>query len=159
MRILVAGVGNPLRGDDGFGPAVIRSLIGEGRRWHGVEFMDYGERLYDLLLVMGSYDVVVIVDAVDLGGEPGSLYLIEPGESDAPRGTVDPHGISLSDIISLASRLGYRPRKLVIVGCQPKSLSLGTGLSEEVRTCVDRAKNVVIDIIKKIIEEGDFRLS
>jgi len=154
LRILVAGVGNILRGDDGLGPYVVRSLVEEGYRVEGVELMDYGERLYDLMLVMGSYDAVIVVDAVDVGGDPGSLYLIEPGKDEVPRGSIDLHGVSLGDIVALAGRLGMLPGRLYIVGCQPLSVGMGVGLSPVVTDCAERAKAKVKELVEKIMGGG-----
>jgi hydrogenase maturation protease len=77
-RILVAGVGNVFRGDDGFGVAVARRLAHEPLP-PGVELRDYGVRgvhlAYELL---DGYDLLVLVDAVTRGSPPGTLYVIEP---------------------------------------------------------------------------------
>ena len=68
-RILVAGIGNVLRGDDGFGPAVVQALLARGALPAGVHAVELGIGGVGLVHeLMDGYDAVVIVDAVDRGG-------------------------------------------------------------------------------------------
>ena len=77
-QILVAGVGNAWLGDDGFGGAVIRGL--EQRELpSGVKVKDFGSGGLDLAYeVMRGYHALVLIDVSKQGGEPGTLYVIEP---------------------------------------------------------------------------------
>src|SRR6185295_20100289 len=87
-RVLVAGVGNELFGDDGFGVAVVNRLA-SGPRVEGVVFMNAGIRGFDLTsALLDGYDAAVLVDTASRGGAPGTLYLIEPtvDEASAPEG-------------------------------------------------------------------------
>jgi hydrogenase maturation protease len=144
-RILVAGVGNILRGDDGLGPYVVKVLRGE--EWPpNVDIIDFGIRLYDLLLKIGDYDLAVIVDALDLGGDPGEIYILEPGKLREVR-VLDPHTSSLADILAMAERVGKLPGKVVIVGCQPAELCERIGLSKTVEGRITE----IINIIKRIV--------
>ena len=80
-RILVAGIGNIFLGDDGFGCEVVRRLA-ERELPENVEVRDFGIRGMDLAYaLMDPYEVVVFVDAVPRGEEPGTVYLIEAGGS------------------------------------------------------------------------------
>src|SRR6202140_3329375 len=80
-RILVAGVGNAWLRDDGFGGEVARRL--EQRRLpDGIAVMDAGTGGLDLAYeVMRGYDALVILDVSRQGGEPGTLYVMEPDEA------------------------------------------------------------------------------
>ena len=96
-RILVAGVGNIFLSDDGFGCEVVRRLAGEELP-EGVTVADFGIKgvhlAYELL---EGYDTVVIVDAAPCGGEPGSLYLIEPQLEEVEFGSHDGAVLQLRD--------------------------------------------------------------
>jgi hydrogenase maturation protease len=82
-RILVAGVGNVLRGDDGFGPAVIRALESGAPLPEGVRAVEIGIGGFSLVQeLLDGYDALVVVDAVDRDGPPGSLYVLEPAVPD-----------------------------------------------------------------------------
>ena len=90
MRTLVAGFGNVLRGDDGFGVEVIRRLRENGER-PDVELMEVGTagiRLAQELLT--PYDRLIIVDAMARGGAPGSVYVTEVEDVESA-GAIDMH--------------------------------------------------------------------
>src|SRR5207245_759985 len=77
-RILIACIGNIFLGDDGFGVEVAKGLT--NRHYpEGVKVVDFGIRGIELAYtLLDDYDALVLVDAVPRGGEPGTLYLIEP---------------------------------------------------------------------------------
>ncbi len=140
-RILVACVGNLLRGDDGFGPAVARRLEGEGPRLpEGVELVETGIGGMALLQeLLGGCDGLVIVDATDRGAAPGTVFVIEPEVVDAPH-VPDVHLVNPERVLSLAKGLGCLPERVLVVGCQPLDAEeLGERLSPAVERAVDVA--------------------
>ena len=74
MHTRVIGIGNPLRGDDGIGPAVAEMLKHE-RLPNTVEVIDGGEAGLGLVGLMEDAARVVLVDAAKMGIEPGALRL------------------------------------------------------------------------------------
>ena len=83
MRTLIAGFGNVLRGDDGFGVEVIRRLQ-EREPISDVEVMEVGTagiRLAQELLT--PCDRLIIVDAMNRGGTPGTVYVVRVESVDA----------------------------------------------------------------------------
>ena len=87
-RTLIAGFGNVLRGDDGFGVAVLRRLAERGLASESVELLDVGTggiRLAQEL--MTPYDKLIIIDAATRGGAPGSVYtlVVDGVRNKAPR--------------------------------------------------------------------------
>lgn len=151
MRILIAGIGNELMGDDGLGPIIIRMLAKVDLPGN-IDRIDFGYRLYDLLLKIRDYDALIIIDAIGLDGKPGELFIIRPDSVKEFIDRVlriDPHGATLRDILRLAYRLGYLPSHTYIIGCIPKNISLGVGLSREVEECTGK----IIRYIKKIVDE------
>ena len=84
-RILIACIGNIFLGDDGFGTEVARRLADRAFP-PGVILKDFGIRGLDLTYaLLDPYELVILVDACPRGGEPGTVYLVEPDpvESDA----------------------------------------------------------------------------
>ncbi|GAA2459939.1 hypothetical protein GCM10010191_95410 [Actinomadura vinacea] len=78
MKVLVAGVGNVLLGDDGFGVEVAGRL-GAAPLPDGVRVADFGVRGVQLAHeLLDGYDGLVLIDAVRLGDPPGTLSIIEP---------------------------------------------------------------------------------
>lgn len=146
-QILVAGMGNDLRQDDGFGIAVVRRFSEEGVP-EGVEVYESGIAGIGLVQeLMGGYEALVIVDATDRGGEPGTVYLLEVEVPDPEELTgedrqdflADTHLTVPSQALTLARVLGVLPRRSYILGCQPKECGLGMELSGPVESGVGEA--------------------
>jgi hydrogenase maturation protease len=114
-RIVVAGVGNVLRRDDGFGPAVTSRLHGLPA---GVEVVETGIGGIALLQeLMAGCDGLVLVDAVDRGAPPGTVFVIEPEVGEAEH-VADVHLANPERVLTMAKALGCLPPRLAIVGCQ-----------------------------------------
>jgi len=150
-RILVAGVGNIFLGDDGFGVEVVRRLATAGLPEH-VRVADFGIRGVHLAyeLLEGSYATTILVDATPRGGEPGTVYLLEPeldrlGE-DGPA-LADAHGMDPRTVFALLKTLGGTPGRVLIVGCEPFSTEEEMGLSEPVSAGVDEAIRLILDLL------------
>ena len=79
MRILVAGVGNVLKGDDGFGVRAAQALQKDPRLTADTIALETGIGGMHLVQeLMQGYDAVILLDAFDRGGTPGQLFLLEP---------------------------------------------------------------------------------
>lgn len=129
-RICVVGIGNRLAGDDGAGSAVAEKLRG---RTAGC-VIDAGIAPENHLepIVRREPDTILLVDAVELGGEPGSIRLLDPRALRA--GGLSTHATSLGMVTEyLAARCAAR---IVLLGIQPGRLRLGTALSDEVASSV-----------------------
>jgi len=136
-RVLVAGVGNVLRGDDGFGPAVTELL---GHLPEGVDVIETGIGGIALLQeLMAGCDGLVLIDALDRGDEPGTVTVIEPEIPEAVH-VPDVHLADPNRVLSMAKTIGVLPDRVVIVGCQPVGMDdLGAGLSPQVRSALPTA--------------------
>ena len=147
-RILIAGVGNELRKDDGFGPAVIRKLL-EVADIPEADIIDFGQRLYDLLLKMKEYDIVIIVDAMEGEGKPGDIYMVKPEDVYKARvESLNPHHADLKELITIGKEMGSLPEDVYVIGCHPKDVSWGIGLTPAVAGKI----KVIINLIHKIIK-------
>jgi hydrogenase maturation protease len=155
-RILIAGIGNIFLGDDGFGVEVVRRLA--GREWpEGVQVKDFGIRGMDLAYALqDEYELVVFVDATPRGGEPGTVYLIEPEVEDDGNVSLDTHGMDPVKVIKLSRALGARPTRTLVVGCEPQVVLGGEDydemlmeLSKPVRAAVDEA----VKLVESLVEE------
>jgi hydrogenase maturation protease len=161
-RILIAGIGNVFLGDDGFGVEVVKRLAGRELP-EGVEVKDFGIRGMDLAYALqDGYELVVFVDATPRGGEPGTVYLIEPEVEDDGEVTLDTHGMDPVKVIKLSRALGARPTRTLVVGCEPRVVLGGEDydemlmeLSEPVRVAVDEAVKLVESLVQEISEEGN----
>ena len=153
MRVLVAGVGNVLRRDDGFGPAVAARL--EGKLPEGCDLVETGIGGVALLQdLMTGYDGLVLVDAMDHGAAPGSVFLVTPEVGEAVH-VPDVHLANPERVLTMAKTLGVLPARLLIVGCQPEETDdVGQGLSARVERGVPLAARRVADTVREWMEEG-----
>jgi hydrogenase maturation protease len=153
-RLLVACVGNVLRGDDGFGPAVAARL--EGALPEGVELVETGiggiALVQELLAGCGG---LVLVDAIDEHEAPGTLFRIEP-EVEEGAHVPDVHLANPDRVLGMAKAMGALPERVVIVGCQPAEVDeLGEGLSPEVGAALERAVEAVQETLREWLREDE----
>jgi len=156
VRILVAGVANSWLRDDGFGGEVARRLSAREMP-SGVAVMDAGTGGLDLAYeVMRGYDALVIVDVSQQGGEPGTLYVMEPDEASvdgniADGEAINPHGMDPKTVLRFVKSIGAWPGRVVVVACEPADVSdLGFGLSEQVQAVLDRAVELVVETVDEL---------
>lgn len=148
-RVLVAGLGNVLHGDDGFGVEVARRLA-EQALPDSALVRDFGIRGIHLAfeIIGGAYDLVMFVDACPVDGNPGSLIVID-AEDVAPSGdAIEGHDLDPATVLRLVSRLGGPVPRVLVVGCEPGDLD-GIGLTPPVEAAVDEA----IGLITRLIDE------
>ncbi len=139
-RTLIAGFGNVLRGDDGFGVEVIRRLEARGLASASIELLDVGTGGIRLAHELQSaYDRLIIVDAATRGGAPGSVYtLVVEGVRHTRE--IDMHTAVPSSALEVAQAFGPLPPEIYLVGCEPASVDeLTIALSPVVEAAVDRA--------------------
>jgi hydrogenase maturation protease len=140
--VLVAGFGNLLLGDDGFGVAVVRKLAAE-QVPAGVETLEVGTGGMELVYgLMGGFDRLIVVDAVRRGHAPGTLYVFRPSEADlaaAAGEPIDPHFAEPTRAMKMARSLGYLPPDVTVVGCEPGPCDLDLVLSPPVSMAVEQA--------------------
>ncbi|MGX1885516.1 hydrogenase maturation protease [Streptomyces sp. NPDC055287] len=158
-RILVAGVGNIFLSDDGFGVETVRRIAALRLPDH-VEAVDIGVRGVHLAYqLLDGYDTLVLVDATQRGGEPGTVYLIEPsgpGGGEQPSAVLDGHRMSPDAVLALLGTLcagtgASPPRRTLVVGCEPASVEEGIGLSPPVAAAVPEA----VRLIEELLRDGD----
>lgn len=139
-RTLIAGFGNVLRGDDGFGVEVLRRLADRGVASEFVELLDVGTggiRLAQEL--MTPYDKLIIIDAATRGGTPGSVYTLIVDDVRTSR-EIDMHTTVPSRALEVARALGPLPSQIFLVGCEPDVVDTWTmELSPAVSSAVDQA--------------------
>jgi hydrogenase maturation protease len=135
-RVLVIGVGNPMRGDDGIGPAAVEALRGRVPQ-DTVLVVSDGEPARMLDLWRGA-DTVVVVEALRAQpARPGEVHTLTPVEAagHAP-GTASTHAFGLGECLALAEALDQLPHSLVVHAVEVADVTLGAGLSEAVRSAL-----------------------
>lgn len=162
-RILVGGIGNIFLGDDAFGCEVIQRILIRGLP-ENVAVKDFGIRGFDLAYaLMEDYEAVILVDATPRGGQPGTLYTIEPdlNRLDAEGSAemiVETHGMNPLRVLAMVKALGGEPKRILVVGCEPTPVARGEeeermGLSDAVEAAVGGAMEMVESLIAKITSD------
>jgi hydrogenase maturation protease len=159
-RILVAGIGNVLLGDDGFGVALAGRLADRALP-AGVEVVDFGIRGMDLAYaLLEGYDATVLLDATPRGEPPGTLYVIEP-DVEAIEVAPEAHGMDPATVLALVRSLGGTPARMLVLGCEPLTRmsaddeEIVATLSEPVRAALDEAVRLAESILDDLTMEGE----
>ncbi|MFL5706393.1 MAG: hydrogenase maturation protease [Ktedonobacteraceae bacterium] len=166
-RILIACIGNIFLGDDGFGVEVAQRLM-KRQYPEGVQVIDFGIRGMELAYtLLDDYDALVLVDAVPRGGQPGTLYLIEPDLAnmspekgvEAGRAALDAHSMDPVKVLAFARTLGARPIHTLLVGCEPTAFGGGgdyiemqMGLSEPVQNAIDESVKMIDALVEELLK-------
>ena len=128
---LVIGIGNILLKDEGVGVRCIEYLRSRGLD-NRIKLVDGATLGFDLLEEINGFEKVVIVDAVDMGKEPGHVasFNAEQLLSLPCSEKFSLHEMDLIDVIQVGKKIGYNFGNVRIVGIQPKEVSCGDSLSE-----------------------------
>jgi hydrogenase maturation protease len=155
-RILIAGVGNSWLQDDGFGGEVVKRL-NAGAVPEGCTVIDFGVGGLDLAYeVMHGWDALILLDVSRQGGDPGTLYVMEPDQATIDGGIdegtmINPHGMDPHTVLRFVKSLGAWPGKVVVIACEPLEVEeMGLGLSEPVSAAVDAAVELTLETVADI---------
>ena len=160
MRVLVACMGNLLRGDDGFGVAVADAL--DDRAFPasvdvvevGISGVSMAQELLD------GYDAFVLVDAMETGDDPGTVRVSRASVPDiddysdreVASFAADMHQTDPSKVLVLGEALGVLPEVVVLVGCEPAAIDeLSDELSPAVRDAVPDAADQVERVVAELL--------
>ena len=140
---LVIGIGNPLRGDDGIGPAVITRLARRVGCAHQLRLS--GGDAAELLDAWHGFDQVIVVDAAVSGAAPGTVHRIDAADAVLPAtvGVTSSHGFGLAAAVELGRALGRLPARLVIYAVEARQMEDGAPLSAPVARAADQVTDTI----------------
>lgn len=159
-RVLIAGVGNVLRGDDGFGVEVAHRLE-EMQLPAGIRVVETG--IGGIALVQelqDGWDAMIVIDTVDRSRAPGTVMVINPEVVDVETLSWSERHDLLADMhlatprraLMLARALGVLPPVVRLVGCQPVDAErVGIGLHPMMVSAVEVAVRQVLDEVTRLI--------
>jgi len=147
-RILVLGIGNVLMGDDGLGVHVVRELQKVSLP-ENVDIVDGGTKGIELVPYCENKKRLIIVDAIDLGREPGELIVLKGEHVRRYLGETrcSMHEVGVSDLLSVLALLDIQPGEVLLIGLQPEKIEVGMDLSKSLQ---DNLQGIV-DTIKDMI--------
>ena len=160
LKILIAGVGNELRQDDAFGVLLAKKLIDEAQFPDSVTVMEIGSAGIHLVQqLFDKYDVLILLDVVSWGGEPGTVHFKEievkdirelPAE-EKNEFMADMHYINPLKALMLAKALDVYPKKVIFLGCETaENEEIGIGLSPAVSDAIPIAFNKITQWLESI---------
>jgi hydrogenase maturation protease len=143
--VVVIGVGNEWRHDDGIGPAVVgqlRDLVPSG-----VELVITDGEPTRLIEAWTGAALAVVVDAVRAQPpHPGRVHrFVVDRPADGLARTASSHGLGLDEAIALAVALDRMPGRLIVHAIEAADLTPGTGLTPAVAAAADPAATAILD--------------
>lgn len=144
-KAVILGLGNPLFSDEGVGIHLVQSLMQEEIS-ERAEIVDGGTDALYLLGTVEGTEHLLVVDAIDGDGAPGSLYRFE-GDQIAMgwKNRLSAHQIGFQEVLALARLQGRLPAQIVLLGVQPLSLDWGTEMTETVAGVLPRLHTMVYE--------------
>jgi len=143
--VLVLGLGNLLLQDDGTGIELLRRIESSAPPGDRVEFIDGGTQGLNLLGLLENRKLVVVLDAVQLGSDAGTIHVIRGPEITklrAQRSTTAHEGNAL-ELLTVSRILGAEPDEVLVIGIEPLHFGTGIGLSEPVTAALSRAEAII----------------
>jgi len=146
-EIVIAGCGNPLFADDGFGPAVIEEMENLSLP-DNVTIIDAGLGGPHFIFTLLDPEVtkkLIIVDIADFGAEPGQITKLRP--EDLPPGAYrDAHSWDLTEPLQrIKDQI-----EVTIIGVQPARVTapeFELGLSDELQKAIPKTIQVILEVI------------
>lgn len=151
MKMLVLGIGNTLLADEGVGIAAMHELETKFGSRGDIEFLDGGTLSFTLAVPISACDALLVIDAAELGGVPGTVRSFEGEEMDRFLGEnrkCSVHEVGLLDLMSISLLTGHWPQRRALIGVQPAVIGWGEDLTPEVAAALPE----VIDCSSEIIE-------
>lgn len=131
-KIGIAGIGNLLLRDEGFGVHVVNYLQTNYEFPDSVDLQDVGTAGIYMAPFLETCDPVLVIDVVDIDGEPGSFHFYSL--SDVKAGTfqtrMSPHQLGLLEILEVCKLRGEAPQQVEFYTIIPKELTESIELSD-----------------------------
>ena len=147
-RLVVVGVGNPFRGDDGAGLAVAERL--RDRVPAGVEVVPCEQEPSRLIDAWREAKCAIVVDALEPGTQPGGLRRFDASDAPLPAQVFrsSTHAFGVGEAIELSRAMGSLPRSIVVYGIEGADFGAGEGLTPSVEDAVERAARAVLQDVE-----------
>ena len=145
--VLILGIGNILLQDEGVGVRVVEYLQHK-KLPESIELVDGGTSGADLIDILADRRKVVIVDAVDAGKAPGTVIRFEEEDHEnIPNSALSLHELGIAETLKMTAKLNCQPKEVIFFGVQPKDISPGLELSDEIA-------EVVPIVAEKVLKEA-----
>ncbi len=150
-RILIAGVGNLLLQDDGLGPQAITRLQAEYQFGDEAELLDIGTPTLDFVDYLRGREVLVLIDALSGGGEPGEILTFDKVQLKEflPNMRLSAHQPCLTETLHAADMAGIDLKEILLLGVVGHSFDVGTDLGPYVSRALPEVLQLVVEIVRR----------
>ncbi len=141
-KTLILGIGNTLLQDEGAGVHAIRKLSEQIVQRDDIELMDGGTLSFTLAGAIEDAEHLIVIDAAQLGCEPGATQVFEGDAMDAFVGgnrKLSVHEVSLIDLLMIARLAERLPQNRALIGIQPRDIDWGELPSPPVAAGIQQA--------------------
>ncbi|NLV22567.1 MAG: hydrogenase maturation protease [Syntrophomonadaceae bacterium] len=152
-KLMVVGIGNYILQDEGVGVHAINRLM-EMDLPDGVELVDGGTHSYDLVDFFCQAENLIIIDAMQAGGEPGTMYrapLEELGLRPQENCT-SLHEMHFIEAVKMVNMMGHYP-KIIVYGIEPEVIDWGMELTPRIEEKLPRLTELVAEEIRALMAE------
>ena len=148
-KVLVAGLGNPLMGDEGIGNYLITKFEGLSNRWPLVEFLDVGTGGMSLLHIIAGWPKVIFIDCAFMKCEPGTIKRFTPDEVQTVKILAHQslHEADILKVTKLSAQLQQSHQEIVFFGIEPEIIEQKQELSESLSA---KAEHYIDTICREI---------
>ncbi|MGB9711402.1 MAG: hydrogenase 3 maturation endopeptidase HyCI [Thermodesulfovibrio sp.] len=142
-KVIIAGIGNPLRGDDAVGLYIVKEL----KNKINAVLIDCEDRLERFIeeIIQHKPDTIIFIDALHMHHEPGCVVFLSEENLQHPE--ISTHQTNLKMCIEyIKARI---KTKIFIIGIQPENTNFGNSMSERVLNVAKILKDILIQEIRK----------
>jgi hydrogenase maturation protease len=141
-------VGNILLKDEGVGVVAVKALEQEGFLTDRIEYFDGGTSLFSLFGVLEDFSRIILIDAAEGGGEPGSVYFFSAYDIKPSSGTkYSLHDMGVSEELKLTGLASGKKPDVKIIGIEPFEIAVGDSLSEGMKV----ALGLILEKIRTVL--------
>jgi hydrogenase 3 maturation protease len=146
-KLVILGIGNELRGDDFLGSLLARRLSKLFKEKNNIVVIDGGTvpENYTGAIKKENPDNIILIDAADMGKEPGYIRIIEHNE--IANYHLSTHAMPLSFLVKYLEH--STKADIVLIGIQPKELEFVCNISMEIKKSMEYLVNIFLKILIK----------
>jgi hydrogenase maturation protease len=146
-KTLVLGLGNLLLGDEGVGVHAAQALM-EECFFENVEIQDTGTAILDALPALEKADRVIVMDAMEGHGSPGTIYRVPMDQCTGNTCIGSLHGFDLRSVLTLAGC--KTPPEVLVFGVEPAVIDWSMALSPPVKSALP----VLLDAVRTELSQS-----
>ena len=142
-RVVVAGIGNPIRSDDFVGVKIVQDLTGKvSDKVHLLECETVPESFMQEIVDLNPSHLLLI-DAAILGLKPGEIRLVFPEQvADFP--AVTTHMLPLRIFCEYITKIAKSKIALLLI--EPENTEFGEGLTRTVQAAAEKIKKILLEL-------------